>query len=290
MSGFSRGFIRNWERNVPETALLLGCFRTDGSSRNAMSTSSNTTPCRFWLQGTCKKGKHCPFKHERSGKPGGKPGGESAAPRHPTEGRRGSTEKSGPFSVVFDQTPPQSMAMESNWQKIRGISGEMAISDAFSSHPMDSSSLAVQQITVYANVSLRADKMYAVVLHTRALQTMMLGHIHCAAKVLTAPTPEQVKSLHAQTPLAVYVYEIEPPLAWKTAGTQFESFAEDLIASWRHHVMSAAAQRIETGALPQHEAVKASDMFQVLTQLHTHVKSDAVDAEFSSAALRLTDS
>eukprot|EP01083_Nonionella_stella_P078771 215767_1 len=76
--------------------------------------------------------------------------------------------------------------------------------------------------------------------------------------------------------------EVEPPLAFKSSGQDFERFMSQITDHWRSHVMGMVKQGMEKKQIDENKRIESAEMHKVIACLHGHMKSVKATQEFDN--------
>jgi len=123
---------------------------------------------------------------------------------------------------------------------------------------------------------------------TSALQPIKLGNdLTCCNRDYSGPLPEILAQLKADTDVVIAVVEVQPSLAWESAGNHFESFQKELIAKWRAAFMHNIQTGVDSGDLKKNKQLAAMDIAPAFQHLHQHLRSQAMDNDFEGSFLQI---
>ena len=110
--------------------------------------------------------------------------------------------------------------------------------------------------------------------------------IDCSMILSDANVPIQIQLLskcNNNAEATIIVRNIEPPLAFKSAGIKFDQFIDELTDQWRSHAMGLVKQGLSNKKLDENKRIKSNDMYHLISKLHTHLKSVELTKEFESS-------
>eukprot|EP00483_Globobulimina_turgida_P001533 UN01535 len=130
---------------------------------------------------------------------------------------------------------------------------------------------------------MKAGELYEIKIKIPFFDPWKLGTIDVHQKALTSALPPLLSKCRDSAKITVEVSEIEPPLAYKTAGKNFEKFLGEVMDRWRVHVMGMVKEGMEKNAIDHNKRIGAGDMSKVIKCLHDHMKSIEATKEFDQS-------
>eukprot|EP00483_Globobulimina_turgida_P006002 UN06012 len=141
-----------------------------------------------------------------------------------------------------------------------------------------------KEITVYYDgIDMKAAKLYEIKIKIPYFDSWQLGTVDVHQKVMTAAMPPLLSKCKKDAQATVEVSEIEPPLAYKTAGENFEKFLGEIMDRWRIHAMGMVKEGMEKNCIDHNKRIGAGDMRKVVKCLHDHMKSIEATKEFDQS-------
>eukprot|EP00485_Elphidium_margaritaceum_P012543 CAMPEP_0202692014 /NCGR_PEP_ID=MMETSP1385-20130828/6522_1 /ASSEMBLY_ACC=CAM_ASM_000861 /TAXON_ID=933848 /ORGANISM="Elphidium margaritaceum" /LENGTH=183 /DNA_ID=CAMNT_0049347479 /DNA_START=26 /DNA_END=577 /DNA_ORIENTATION=- len=150
---------------------------------------------------------------------------------------------------------------------------------------------SINKVTVYCDVSdeiIEAPEMYRVTIEIDNFSPVIIGIMDCSQKQIHAQVPSLFKSTKRGTCAIMKVYRVEAPLAWKTAGEEFEHFMAALTDKWRVQVMNMVKEGMQQKAIDENTRVSPVAMNHVFHCLHQHLRSDQLSLEFQESKKKIT--
>mmetsp|Transcript_14183 Transcript_14183/g.21415 ORF Transcript_14183/g.21415 Transcript_14183/m.21415 type:complete len:191 (-) Transcript_14183:48-620(-) len=146
----------------------------------------------------------------------------------------------------------------------------------------------IRKVTVYCDGIVKAPEMYRVTIEIDNFSPVIIGIMDCSQKQIHAQVPSLFKSTKRGTCAIMKVYKVEAPLAWKTAGEEFEHFMAALTDKWRVQVMNMVKEGMQQKAIDENTRVSPVAMNHVFHCLHQHLRSDQLSLEFQESKKKIT--
>lgn len=145
----------------------------------------------------------------------------------------------------------------------------------------------VSKIDIYTSQSVKADDMHRVVINLAGFDPIVLGTIDCTQKSVKSVVPPFFKQCKKGMGATLVVYQVKAPLAYETAGREFERFQEALVDEWRAQVMSLVKQGMKTNDLDENQKISPLHFQKALGFLHDQCKGKKLGIQFDEAFKKL---
>lgn len=162
-----------------------------------------------------------------------------------------------------------------------------AMTDWSHQHCIDSI-CGVNKIDIYSDESMKASHMYRVIINLKGFDPILLGTIDCTQKSLTSVVPPFFKQCQNGTSATLVVYQVQPPLAYESAGKEFERFLEALEDQWRTQFMSLFKQGMKRKEVDENRTVSALHFQKAVGFLHDKCQGKELGNQFHEAFMKLT--
>ena len=161
---------------------------------------------------------------------------------------------------------------------------------AMSSHSFEATIGSIRDVSkldIYTVDSLNADDMYRVTINLAEFDPISLGTIDCTQKSVKAVVPPFFRQCKKGTRATLVVYRAKPPLAYETAGREFERFLEALEDKWRSEIMTVVKQAMISKQLDENQKISPVHFQQAVGFLHDKCKGKQLGIQFDEAFKQL---
>eukprot|EP01083_Nonionella_stella_P078772 215768_1 len=134
----------------------------------------------------------------------------------------------------------------------------------------------------YFRSGMRAFEMFEVKLKLPYFDPWCLGTIDVSQKTLSSKLPDLFSMCKDYADVTIEIKEVEPPLAFKSSGQDFERFMSQITDHWRSHVMGMVKQGMEKKQIDENKRIESAEMHKVIACLHGHMKSVKATQEFDN--------
>ena len=140
-----------------------------------------------------------------------------------------------------------------------------------------------RKITIYYDGKMSAHQMYEATINSSMFDTIKCGTLDCTVSAITFNIPDIFKYCKNSLTAKIRVREIKPPLAYETAGRQFDKFLEEISSIWRKHAMNYVKSGIMAKKVNENVAVTSENMRVVTQALLKHCGTKMIVSEFESS-------
>ena len=140
-----------------------------------------------------------------------------------------------------------------------------------------------KKITVYYDGKMKAHEMFQISIHSSMFKKIKCGTLDCTVSTTTFKIPDVFKYCKDSLTAKIRVKEIKPPLAYETAGKQFDKFLEEISSIWRKHAMNYVKSGIMAKKVDENVAVSSENMRTVTQALLKHCSTKMIVSEFESS-------
>eukprot|EP01084_Bolivina_argentea_P114324 203563_1 len=134
----------------------------------------------------------------------------------------------------------------------------------------------------YFSDGMKAYEMFEVKLKLPYFDPWSLGTIDVSQKTLSSKLPDLFSKCKDSADVTIEVKKVEAPLAYKSAGEDFERFMSQITDQWRSHVMEMVKEGMEKKKLDENKRIDSGEMYKVIACLHGHMKSIKATQEFDN--------
>ena len=130
---------------------------------------------------------------------------------------------------------------------------------------------------------MEAYKMHEITIKIPNFDAWKMGTIDVGQKCTTFEAPSILSKAKDSIKATIEVHEIEAPLAFKSAGHNFEKFMDEMRDQWRGHVMNMVKEGMTLNKMDPNKRIGYGPMHSVLSCLQNHVKSIKYTEEFEDS-------
>lgn len=145
----------------------------------------------------------------------------------------------------------------------------------------------VSKIDIYTDQSVKAHEQYRVIINLTGFDPICLGTIDCTRKSVKSVVPPFFKQCKKGMGATLVVYQVRPPLAYESAGKEFEIFVESLVDQWRKEIMSLVKQGMKKNELDENQKISTLHFQKAIGFLHDQCKGKLLGKQFEEAFKKL---
>ena len=146
-----------------------------------------------------------------------------------------------------------------------------------------------KKITIHYDGKMKAHEMFQASILSSMFDAIKCGILDCTTSTITFEVPDIFQHCKNNFTATIGIKKIKAPLAYNTAGIQFDKFLEEIKSIWRKHAMSCVKSGIMAKKVDQNMAIKSENMRVVIQALlkHCHTKTIVSDFESSFKSLKI---
>ena len=135
----------------------------------------------------------------------------------------------------------------------------------------------------YDGTDMEAYQLYEITIKIPNFDAWKMGTIDVGQKSLKFEPPSLLSKAKDSIKATIVITEIEAPLAFKSAGENFEKFLDEMRDQWRGHVMNMVKEGMSLNKMDPNKRIGYGPMHSVLSCLQHHVKSIKCTEEFEDS-------